>query len=465
MISKNLFCFLFYFTIVLCIGFFIRDIPYQPNILINIQDFVSQNGKVSELGDVFNFAEGAIDIYYNGWIKPENYWRLRLWPPGFMYLEGMILKIFGLDAPFIFILIVLNSFFITGFLLLFRLYLLRFLPKISSSILPLVPFCFPVTRFFLLEPAAIILGEGFAIVFFLSAILFLLFSFRDRGWKNAIYSGILLAAAAYMRPQFEIIILFLTITLFLICIVYLIQKTIFFKRQVISLNYFSNIKIMLLILLVAHSTMLPWRIHNYKERRAFSWVCTSKLFYENAGKTEQEMNEKKAGFFIEGGGNLPCKIDPSYCGKNDAFSFYKVFFTNMIAWYRHKINLLPGYWFSSLRNYTNIVYLPTYFDKIINTIYLFCVLITFPLLFWTRFYKDAQVYSCMCISFYSCFFVIFTFFHFETRYFYLMKIFSLFSVIILANFAWHLVKARRRLVSSHHQARFGLASLNQGAFD
>src|SRR4051812_26256355 len=50
-------------------------------------------------GDPTSFLKGAADIATHGWVTPENYWLVHLWPPGFMVMEALLLRAFGEAVP------------------------------------------------------------------------------------------------------------------------------------------------------------------------------------------------------------------------------------------------------------------------------------------------------------------------------------------------------------------------------
>ncbi len=147
----------------LSFAFWVRDIPNQQDAFNTIQQLIN----ASKMGDPASFATAAIDIAANGWISSTNEWILNLWPPGFILLEALIIKVMGINAPVILVLQILAA----G---LFSIVLVQLYTQLKNSvnsrlafILPLLIFAFPVSRVLLLQPTGISLGESFAIGFFL----------------------------------------------------------------------------------------------------------------------------------------------------------------------------------------------------------------------------------------------------------------------------------------------------------
>ncbi len=424
--------FFVYFFIALCIGIFVRDVSAQPNLFLTLTNAMTLYGP----SDPGSFATAGLDIHNYGWLTDQHRWIFDLWPPGFMMLEGYILDIFGINSPFILILIVLNSLLIALLFLVFRECLSWVIPEKISSLLVLLPFVFSLTRFWLLEPGAIVYGEAFSVVFLLTAIFMLQIAAKEYSWKKAVIAGLMLALSAYFRSQFELIISVITVIFLLIVMSIFSIKTLGKKYTLNKNELIKQLKIIALFLLAAHLAMLPWRIHN----STLSWVKTAKLYYYDAGLTNTQLLERGAGWLVEGGVNAACIVDPSYCGKKNGLEFYKVFARHPIKWLRFKFNIVGKFWFSSIQSYSGGRTSLSPMDIVVNWFFLILLFITFPLLCLIRRAPNALIISWVTISFYSCFLVIFTFVSFEYRYFYAVKIFSLFSVLQLICIAWNGVK-------------------------
>lgn len=429
--------FFVYFFIALCIGVFVRDMSTQPSLFLTLTNCMTLYG----LGDPGSFATAGLDIHHYGWVTDQHVWIIHLWPPGFMMLEGYILDVFGTNAPFILILIVLNSLLFALLLLVFRECLSWVIPTKISSLLVLLPFLFPLTRFFLLEPAAIVYGEAFSIVFLLTAIFMLQIAAETSSWKKALIAGLMLALSAYFRSQFELIITVLTVMFLLIVICFFSIKMLGKINALNKDKLIKQLKMIALFLLATHLVLLPWRIHNYTESHSLSWVQTASLFYAAAGRTNEQFLESGAGWLVAGGANVACNVDPSYCGKSDKHQFYKTFMQHYSAWYRLKFKLVGKFWFSSTFSSLSAAPIrgnisPPRMDTAVNWLFLIAILITLPLLWLIRRTPNALIISWVTVSFYSCFLVIFTFAPFEYRYFYAVKIFSVFTVLQLICIAW-----------------------------
>ena len=254
-------------------------------------------------------------------------------------------------------------------------------------------------------------------------------------WKKGISAGFFLALSAYFRSQFEIVVVFFTITAVLVLIFYLINSKIYSNKEVRPKNKYL-LKIIGVVVLTANIFMIPWRIHNFLDVKSFSWVFSSNQIYLNASKTEAELNSVGANFIVRGGGYLACHLEPNYCGQADKKSFYRVFINHPIRWIGFKLSIIGDYWFSSLQNFTVPTLLPSKIDFLYNSFFLFMICSLIPLLWLLRKTKEGALLLWKSISFFTCLSMVLTFAHLEARYLYSIKLFSLFIWIILISLLW-----------------------------
>ncbi|MNX75928.1 hypothetical protein D3C86_1074190 [compost metagenome] len=126
------------------------------------------------------------------------------WPPGFMILEGWMLKLFGGDAPIVLIMLVLACAMLATMMATQRCYLSRFIKPSLAGVAPFLIFLFPMPRFFLFEPLGVVMSETFSVSFFMTATMLA----ADYGTlRFAVWAGLLFALAAYFRSQYEIFVL------------------------------------------------------------------------------------------------------------------------------------------------------------------------------------------------------------------------------------------------------------------
>jgi hypothetical protein len=429
------------FFALLAIGVFLREGIPLPHLFSTIDHIL--DGLVA-INDPGSFAQGASDVAKYGWLTPADEWILHLWPPGFVFLEAALLRVFGFNVPIIFALLIISCAFLAGMLLLQRDFLRPFVGGIAAAILPFTVFLFPVARIFLIEPFGIMFGETFSVACFISGVLFVLRAIERKRLGYALLAGISFALAAYFRSQYESLLLALTAST-----LPLIGWQIFRARRSGSSEDRESrlliVKSLIVSMLAAHFLMMPWRVHNFRDHGSFTWVQTMELVIRNSLTSDKALLAQQGDFVIKGGGNLSCVVEPSYCDRFDKALFFKAFFNHMGEWYRIKISLLETYWFTAPENVSIVRYGASFAQQVGNAILLICIIGIAPLMVVTRKYAGSAILLWANVSFFGGFFVIFSLVQFETRYFYVVKLYGFTIFLMLAAIAWH-QRARGRIL-------------------
>ena len=429
-----------YFLILLSIALWVRDIRNQPDAFNTTLRQISTGSLGIVSSDPVSFATGAIDIAENGRISGSKEWILNLWPPGFMLLESSIIKVLGPEVPVILVLQILAAVLFSILLVLLYDYLRARVKSKVAFTLPLLIFAFPVSRVFLLEPYGITLGESFAIGFFLICILLTFRSVERNSLRFAAYAGLCLALSAYFRSQFEFILLVLSgWVIFLAIAIRLTRLRTSINPKLLK----SSVKTIVVVLLVAHAATIPWRayrwIHFYEGSPR--WVTTTDLIYKNSVMTSAYLETVDGDFVVAGGGNLVCRIDPTTCGDtaNAKKLFFKTFIAHPVEWYSLKFDVIGKYWFSSVNDLGSIIEKPTILAIVSSGLLLIAMIALVPLLF-TRKVRSHDSWILLMwfnISLFSAYILIFTFAHFETRYFYFPKIAGMVMFLIVSGvYCW-----------------------------
>lgn len=438
---------LLYFACLALIGLY-RDNATQPGLLVDVAEFLRVSVRAGS--DPHTFAKTAAEVAQHGWITPSSQWVFRLWPPGFILLVSAIFKVGGVNAPFLLIIFFFSVLLGALMLTVIRQYLLNYVSPRWAAALPLIPFLFPVTRFSLLQPLGLALGEGFAMMFFITAFFVVLAAIKAGSVKLGVAAGALFSASAYFRSQYELIVVFMAIAAIpTIAYLLLSRKA---SKECDSLKAVAWV--IFVTVLTTHLLMLPWRIHNFFDLGALSWVHTQDLIARNSLTPVAKLLELGGGFVVEGGGHLGCQLAQQYCNSVNAVDFYRAFSQNMGEWYFQKIALLDDFWFSSVAYFPKKVKAGVPSELVGNGLMLFALLVSLILVWCGRMRRNFVPHLWMQLSFYACFFVIFSLVHFETRYFYLMKVFALYSAIVLACEVW----ADRRVSWSRGDADPGRVS-------
>lgn len=419
---KTLIWFVFYLVLSLYVGFFVRDIAGQPPLYSTIDNFVELT-TAKMYSDPQYFAQGAKDISKNFMLSDENAWLVRTWPPGFMALEGAILYVFGDDTYFLLPLIILSAFLSALLFSLMRKYALYYVSGFIASILPLAFLLSPHFRLFILEPYGLIFGESFAILFFLISLILCSYAALKNSYKQAAYGGVFLALSAYFRSQFELIVTFMLLW----CIaIYIITKIKYLAKYLSEYEVDSNIRVLAVYTSAAVLSMLPWRLLN-----DFSWVSTKHLVFKNASRTDAELYSIGGGWLVTGKSNIACHVNENYCGNPGKMDFYLSFLKHPFEWLFQKALILPDYWFSSLKSFTIPNDQPFLYEHIFNIIYIVMLASIIPMLVLIKKNKLFLTYFWQNASFMSCMTIVYILIHFESRYFYSFKIFTLYMFLVL----------------------------------
>jgi hypothetical protein len=382
-----------------------------------------------DLGDPVYFAAGARDVARTGWFTAGNAWLIHLWPPGFMLLEGAFLRVLGERGPVLLALLVASAAACAFWMVLLRAWLAEATKPVLATVAPLLPFVFPLFPFFLLDPHALVFGECFSISLFLAGFLLALLAFRRQSLSGAAMAGVLIAAAAYFRSQFELLVLFLTLGGVILAAIaaagYLAGRR--------TPATWDALPVMVVLLLAAHGTMAPWRLHNAIETGDAGWVQTSRLVFENALKTPEAMVAAGGAFVVAGGGTLACELEPSFCGQKDAIYFYTAFLRNMDRWIVRKAQALPAFWMAPPSSATlgKLEDPPTPLERAANLLLAACLVVGLWRLWRLRREPVASMQAWLQLSVLACLLAVYILVHLEARYLFLPKIFAVIALLSL----------------------------------
>lgn len=329
--------------------------------------------KTLAYGDPSYFAATAMDISSHGWITDNSRWTFNLWPPGFMLLEGALLKLFGNNAPMPLLLLALSAGLFAAVMMEMRR-VLNGAMGCWSWVVPLIIFSFPATRIFLLSITGLLFGEWLSIGCFFGAVLLLM-----RGSsKGAIFAGILFAISAYTRSQYEF---FLNVLLF-VSIGLLVLS--FFWIKLGDPVHRQLAKYLLLSLVVAQILMSPWRMYHSLNGGDLRWVYTDPLLIAASLSTDATLKAGGGDWLREGGVNVACHIAPEHCGQKDAGTYLSIFKDHPFEWIGAKVKLLPEYWYASEEDLARPIISDDSSRAMFNVIFLVCFSGVFVLLWLSR---------------------------------------------------------------------------------
>jgi hypothetical protein len=104
----------FYFILLMCLAWSLMPLGV-PSPVAFIPHQATNDTLINYFGysDPGSFAHGARSVALTGWFDVPNTWLINLWPPGFMYFQGILLKSAGINAPIVLIMQMFAAFFKT----------------------------------------------------------------------------------------------------------------------------------------------------------------------------------------------------------------------------------------------------------------------------------------------------------------------------------------------------------------
>jgi len=439
MIKRSIAYFLLSFAVCLAVGALVRDGGPHPSPFDTIDHFMAG----IPVEDPSDIAKAAKDLYAYGRVTQQDAWVFLVRPPGSSALEAAILRLFGPDAPLVATLQILASLAWAGVFLQERQVLAPLIGLRAASIVPFGVLLFPGFRQFLVEPDSVIFAETFAMATFFSGVWLFLISLEKDSIARAALGGLCLGVACYFRAQVELITLAATV----LAVPFGVLRLSPWPFREGKADRLRMAKMAVAFLIVAHAVMIPWRLRNWVETRSFRWVRADVAEIWGSLNNPDFLRSHSLGFFIEGGGNLGCGLEPSVCGKNDASIFYHVYFSHFLQWESIKASLLPKYWFASIDDWAGLGATATNADIFWNGVLALCVPITFACFFTARRYRWIAALIWITVSFCGYLVVVLCLVHFEARYFFLPKLFF-FQMAVLSVAT---VCKERALASARHE--------------
>lgn len=374
--------------------------------------------------DPTSFALAARDIYETGWIRIENVWIFNLWPPGLPMIEAAILSIFGREAPLLFILQVIAVILHTSVAFTFYVILRRYTNGTLALVTAILPFVFPVTQAYLLQPTGVAFGETFAVGFFFLGMLASVDAISRPNYTRAMIAGIALSLSAYIRSQFEVI---LSIQAIVALALLLLAVTGMLRRITAQSVNVAKLLCVVIIVLSAQGALLPWRIHNLHQRGTVQWVSTSAITARNSVMSDADLIAIGGGFVVLGGGNVACKVAPQTCGNLDHAQslFYETFIQNPVEWLSYKASLMPKYWFAPIGSWVFVQHEASLSDIIYNSILAITICIASVMTWTSKSLRRHETWLAIALFNTTLFFsygAIAVFVQFEARYLYFPKV-------------------------------------------
>lgn len=313
--------------------------------------------------DAATYARGGREIVaHGGWFEDTRPYT-RLWAPGIYYVHALALVLVGESGPAVLAMLVLTCLAWAAVMSLLFVFCRIALPVAVSIVVPLAFPAFPFFRDYFLRDG-VISSEPLSTAAWLGALLLLLIGVHRRKPAYAIGAGIVLALAAYLRAQVEIIALTLTVIVVLDAgLVILCGRRACgesFGGAFRALWSRHQWRALVVALLAFHVCTLPYRYYKNSEDGTAMFVMTE-YYYKYLWMTPEEY-PAVAGFILQGGGPIACNIDRAMCehlrairgnAGEDAISGKQyrrlaalTFWSRPGRWIKTRLKALPRYWFS-----------------------------------------------------------------------------------------------------------------------
>jgi hypothetical protein len=414
-------------------------------------------------GDQIWFAKAAILLATNSFTA-SDYWILAIFAPGLSIIEFVLLKLFGLKCPIVLCLSLITCG--AWALVLFNLHQLAKdrMGTVLSYLAPTLISLSVIWRQYCLQ-GGILLTETLAIAFVAASFLLLLRATINRCSSFAIYSGVLLAMAAYLRTQAELIGASLSLITTLAIVGQLVihglkenQKqsadpisTDRWIKMKLLINRHVVLKFFVIAILAFSCCTAPYRLWNFYKFHNLSWLQVD-FYWKMGWETESELAKTNDSWIVKGGMLAPSHVNPELAAKiqtnlkvhgENAYSdsFYKwrtitTFLRHPLQWISYKAKFLPWFWFAPINSHTpaGIATQTEYIENwLYVTIIIFC-LTRFVIIAGIQ--KNSEEQESVYTLFYSGIIlstaITFVFVHFEPRYFYIIKIMS--TIMFLSYF-------------------------------
>ena len=324
-----------------------------------------------------------------GIVESGMEWVVRLWTPGLPYLESILLRIFGLNAP-----IYLCVLFLTFILWISCFdHLFRFTQRIFGLFWALIVNIFLITspdvRFLISNPLN---SEAISTGLFVLSLLFI-FQFRlsNYSYRNAVIAGCLFGLSIMFRHGFDSLLISMSVILFGYTIVKVLTRVRintgnrdFLSQLRQSFDDFeSSLKTSIFFILTAWLITLPLRLlYRFSlDMQGFQLSASSSLLGQNIWFTQDSF---MGTFWNRTGMNWACRIDESKCVELNVTEYRfpaegRLLFEGIVSAIKNPFDfvsvrtesLLQNWSFTETPSFFENLYLVGIFPVLLISIYLF----------------------------------------------------------------------------------------------
>ena len=407
---------------------------------------ISEMIEIIKQGDQASYGRVALDIYNHGTVTKASVWALHFWPPVLPLLESLLLRLFGINHPFI-LSVALITICIWSIVLMLLYSILRTtINRYLALLLPLSVLAFDDFMPYGFR-TGVLTTDSISCAFFCCSFLVIINAKSHRKkLLMSIVSGLLMACAALTRVTYEFVGNFLLIGSMLALFVKVARlikaKTMCPGNLKIIIR--SQVGYILIAATVFSIALIPYKLHYKSLTGEYALTAKSSYIWMLQWMTDQELVEIGAGWVSAGLGGMACRVEPDLCKSINALASskkpdfnrarkyheyrtlaLKAFFFNPYKWMKIKLSRFHLYWFSNTSIPSNV----------------FKGLANIALLFFSMFILTIQLlrfvnYKAIVMSYYylaflgGCLLPLFII-HYEARYFYPIKMVGIIFTLTL----------------------------------
>jgi hypothetical protein len=398
--------------------------------------------------DPGSYAKAGLLISQHGWVPSDHQWIINLWPPGMPVVHGALIALFGEQTRVVLGIGVLNCVLWALTFACMVIFLRPYLSLAAALFSPFILLASSLFRDFLLRNS-LVYSEGLSSSTWTLSLLLTCLAAQRRSMRLAVLGGLSLACSAYVRGVYVGLAGILAAYVVLVLGVWAVRHR---PRSLAEFRTALRGSPALYVLVVAvafQAFTLPFRIYNYQRRGSFDWLQLEYV-WSLQWKTGERLFKEGAGWVVEGGGGMACRVDPEQCKEIEQrematpapYSSYgwlkfsefqsravKTFLKRPFTWLRYKSEVFPAYWFS---HHDVILSLNGRREYLQNSAYLAVSLLVIALALRDLFKGRADALTLCAGALIITHALIFVMVHFEARYMFPLKMGSVFITFLWA---------------------------------
>lgn len=294
------------------IFFFLKEFKFFSN-----PTYLFRTPKVlmNELGggDKRWYFEAALNLHNFGYLIPDNYWIINLWPPGMMWTNYLMLDIFPSKRLYTLALIIFTSLALSLLLTVSVKFVIKETNTPTGIFFLVLLLISSTMRDWIISTEifyADTLGAIFMLLFFIVTLIFILNPRQNL--VLPIYGGITLAIAAYYRSPYYIV----HYSLYIVMVILFVAVFVNFFKLHSNKKIYEQLAYSIIVLVVFKILTLPWIyfLENQIRPGNSSWTVTQDTGFVYAWVVRDDQPD----FLKYGGIGWACELEKERCEEVNA---------------------------------------------------------------------------------------------------------------------------------------------------